>query len=148
MSPYSTRPSPALRKCVAAASQMAAETCFFEGDYARCLRETQRVIDEFPDVRHEWGLALQWHGDALRRLGRTAEALPLYQRNLDTPWGDVIPGSLEYIGRAITAERLAEALDELGRDAEGRDVRRRLIADWPDTGAARRAAREMAEEEQ
>lgn len=145
---FADQEDPALRKCVAAASQMAAETCFFEGDYARCLRETQRVIDEFPDVRHEWGLALQWHGDALRRLGRTAEALPLYQRNLDTPWGDVIPGSLEYIGRAITAERLAEALDELGRDAEGRDVRRRLIADWPDTGAARRAAREMAEEEQ
>ena len=80
--------------------------------------------------------ALYWLGESRFNTAQYRGALEAFRRVLqEHPTGNKVPDALYMIGLTM---------NKLGRPAEGRETLARLVAMYPDTKAARRAARDIS----
>jgi tol-pal system protein YbgF len=108
------------------------------GDLGAALTAFQGFVDRWP--KHDYtDNALYWMGECRYDRAEFAAALQLFKRVVDEhPAGNKVPDALLMVGLT---------LGKLGRPAEGRDTLARLVALFPDTEAAHRAASELGQAE-
>ncbi len=109
---------------------------YSQGDFEAARRAFATFLVENPG--HELADSAQyWLGQCAVAQGDYSTALLEYRRVVDSfPFGDKVADALLKVG---------DVLQELGRGAEARDTWQRLIAEFPASGAARRARERLGD---
>ncbi len=135
---------PEIRELAATAELMAAETWYYDFERERCIEETERLRQRYPDLTRVWAMATLFQATSHWTSRRSEEAIPLFQEILDRPDWDAERDDFPGLNlRAGAARGIAHRHEALGRLDEAEQWWNRVLEEWAGTDHARDAALEL-----